>query len=137
LAVKFALDTNICISLLNRTSTGARRRLEANRPGEVVMSAIVLYELLQGAMKSGRAAANVANVRDLQLLVPVLRFEEIDAEEASRVRRQLESTGRPIGPYDTLIAGHAKARGLVLATNNVREFSRVDGLTVEDWLGES
>jgi tRNA(fMet)-specific endonuclease VapC len=131
-----ALDTNICISLLNRSSVSARRRLGEHRPGDVVMSVIVLFELLQGAMKSARPAANIANLRDLQILVPALKFEENDAEEASRVRRQLESEGKPIGAYDTLIAGHAKARGLILATNNVKEFGRVDGLTVEDWLTE-
>ena len=132
--MKVALDTRICISLLNHTSISARRRLDEHRPGDVVMSVIVLFELLQGAMKSARVAANVANVRDLQRLVPVLRFEEGDAEGASRIRRHLEGKGRPIGPYDMLIAGQAKARGLVLATNNVKEFGRVEGLAVEDWL---
>jgi tRNA(fMet)-specific endonuclease VapC len=132
--VKIALDTNVCISLLNRSSAAARLRLEEYRPGDVVMSVVVLFELLQGAMKSGRPAKNVANVRDLQTRVPAVRFEESDAEEASRVRRQLESKGTPIGPYDTLIAGHAKARGLILVTNNAREFSRVDGLIVQNWL---
>jgi tRNA(fMet)-specific endonuclease VapC len=132
--VKIALDTNICIALINRRSPAARRRLESHQPGDVIMSAIVLYELLQGAMKSGRTEANLANVRDFKLLVPAVEFDENDAAEASRVRRHLESSGKPIGPYDMLIAGQAKSRGLVLATNNVREFSRVPGLIVEDWL---
>ena len=98
------------------------------------MSAVVLFELLHGARKSGRPDANMAAVRNLCLLVPPLEFDDNDAAEASRVRRQLEGAGTPIGPYDILIAGHARSRGLVLATNNVKEFSRVEGLTVEDWL---
>jgi tRNA(fMet)-specific endonuclease VapC len=134
--MKVALDTNICIALMNRSSVPARRRLASYPPGHVVMSAVVLFELLHGAMKSARPGANLANVRDLRLLVRPVDFNEDDAAEASRVRRQLENAGTPIGPYDTLIAGHARARGLVLATNNIREFSRVPGLVVEDWLAD-
>ena len=101
------------------------------------MSVIVLYELLQGALKSGRPEANLANVKDLQSLVPVIEFNEDDAVEASRIRRHLEISGTPIGPYDVLIAGQARARSLVLATNNVREFGRIPNLVVEDWVAQS
>ena len=132
--MKVALDTNICIALIKNTSAVARRRLNFAAAGSVVMSAVVLFELLHGARKSGRPDANMAAVRNLCLLVPPLEFDDNDAAEASRVRRQLEAAGTPIGPYDILIAGHARSRGLVLATNNVKEFSRVEGLTVEDWL---
>jgi len=132
--VKVALDTNICIALIKNTSPAARRRLSFAAAGSVVMSTIVLFELLHGARKSGRPDANVTAVRHLCLLVPPLEFDENDAAEAGRVRRQLEGAGTPIGPYDVLIAGHARSRGLILATNNVKEFVRVEGLVVEDWL---
>jgi len=134
--VRIALDTNICIALINGKPSSARERLAGYPAGDVVMSVIVLYELLQGAMKSGRPEANLANVRDFKLFVPAIEFNENDAAEASKVRRQLESSGRPIGPYDMLIAGHARSRGLILATNNRREFERVPDLRVEDWLQE-
>ena len=98
------------------------------------MSVVVLYELLSGARRCGRAEVNLAAIRNFGLLVPPIEFNEDDAVEASRVRRELEESGSPIGPYDVLIAGHARSRGIALATNNLREFRRVPGLTVEDWL---
>lgn len=128
------LDTNVCIALINNTSAPARRRLNVAASGSVVMSAIVLFELLHGARKSGRPDANLAAIRNFFMLVPAIEFDNDDAEEASRVRRELEGAGTPIGPYDTLIAGHARSRGYALATNNGKEFGRVSGLVVEDWL---
>ena len=132
--MQIALDTNICSALIGNTSTLARRRLSFRPTGSAVMSVIVLYELMHGARKSGRRDANMAAIRSFQLLVPSIEFDENDAAEASLVRRELEHAGTPIGPYDVLIAGHARSRGIALATNNVREFSRVPGLIVEDWL---
>lgn len=132
--MKTALDTNICIALMNDASEVARRRLRFAETGSVVMSAIVVFELVNGALKSGRPESNLAALHNLNTLVPTIEFDGDDAAEASHVRRHLENAGTPIGPYDTLIAGHARARGLILATNNVREFSRVPGLVVEDWL---
>src|SRR5262249_6175 len=127
---------NICIALINDASEAARRRLKFAETDSVVVSAIVHFELVNGALRSGRPEANLEALRRLNLLVPTIEFDENDAMEAGRVRRELEGAGTPIGPYDILIAGHARARGLVLATNNVREFSRVPGLVVENWLAE-
>lgn len=134
--VKTALDTNICIALIQNSSKAVRRRLTFADRGAVVMSAIVLFELVNGALRSGRPEPNLQALRNLRSLVPTMDFDDSDAVEAARVRRELENSGTPIGPYDTLIAGHARARGLVLATNNVREFGRVQGLVVEDWLAD-
>lgn len=134
--VNTALDTNICIALIQNSSKAVRRRLAFADRGAVVMSAIVLFELVNGALKSGRPEPNLQALRNLRSLVPAMDFDDNDAAEAARVRHELESSGTSIGPYDVLIAGHARARGLVLATNNVREFGRVQGLVVEDWLAD-
>lgn len=134
--VNTALDTNICIALIQNSSKAVRRRLAFADRGTVVMSAIVLFELVNGALRSGRPEPNLQALRNLRSLVPAMDFDDNDAAEAARVRRELESSGTSIGPYEVLIAGHARARGLVLATNNVREFGRVQGLVVEDWLAD-
>lgn len=128
------LDTNICIALIQNRSVAARRRLRFAETGSVVLSAVVFFELKSGAFGSARVDENLAALSRFVSRVPVVDFDEGDAAEAARIRVDLHRTGRPIGPYDTLIAGQARARGLVLATNNVREFSRVPGLVVEDWL---
>ncbi|RQS21605.1 type II toxin-antitoxin system VapC family toxin [Burkholderia sp. Bp8992] len=87
-----------------------------------------------GAYKSQRAAANVARVEALQF--EVVTFDVEDAQHAGEIRAYLTAAGTPIGPYDALIAGQARARQLVLVTHNVREFERVPRLQVEDWLVE-
>ena len=95
------------------------------------MSSVVIHELYYGAFKSQRVAKNVARVDALQF--PVLEFDQEDARQAGEIRAHLASKGTPIGPYDLLIAGQAKARKLILVTHNTTEFTRVPGLKVEDW----
>ena len=97
------------------------------------MSAVVIHELYYGAFKSQRVEKNVARVDALQF--PVLEFDQEDARQAGEVRAHLASKGTPIGPYDVLIAGQARARKLTLVTHNTTEFQRVPGLKVEDWKG--
>ena len=97
------------------------------------MSAVVIHELYYGAFKSQRVEKNVARVDGLQF--PVLEFDQEDARQAGEIRAHLASKGTPIGPYDVLIAGQAKARKLTLVTHNTTEFQRVPSLKVEDWKG--
>jgi tRNA(fMet)-specific endonuclease VapC len=132
----YLLDTNACIALINGAPGQVRRRLqEAVQGGEQVFtSAVVLFELWYGVNKSSRPDANTQRVAlFLSGPVGVLAFEEADARAAGSVRATLESSGRPIGAYDLLLAGQALARELTLVTANVREFSRVKGLSFEDW----
>jgi tRNA(fMet)-specific endonuclease VapC len=96
-----------------------------------VFSAVVIHELYFGAFKSQRVEQNVARVDALQFLV--LEFDDEDARQAGQIRAQLASKGTPIGPYDVMIAGQARARELTLVTHNTTEFRRVPGLRVEDW----
>jgi tRNA(fMet)-specific endonuclease VapC len=91
----------------------------------------VTHELFYGAFKSRRAAQNVALIDSLQFMV--LEFDKEDARGAGEVRALLASRGTPIGPYDMLIAGQAKARNLILVTHNTDEFERVPGLRCDDW----
>jgi len=95
------------------------------------VSSVVIHELYYGAFKSQRVEKNVARVDALQF--PVLEFDQEDARQAGEIRAHLASKGTPIGPYDLLIAGQAKARKLILVTHNTTEFTRVPGLKVEDW----
>lgn len=95
------------------------------------VSAIAAHELFYGAYKSQRRAQNLARIDGLQFVV--LEFDQEDARQAGEVRAALAAAGTPIGPYDVLIAGQARARGLILVTHNTGEFSRVGGLDVEDW----
>jgi tRNA(fMet)-specific endonuclease VapC len=131
--MRYLLDANAVIALLNDTTSPNARRIPRYTPREVALSALVNHELYNGAIKSQRVDKNVARVDALQF--PVLEFDQEDARQAGEVRAHLASTGTPIGPYDVLVAGQAKARKLTLVPHNTTEFPRVPGLKVEDWKG--
>lgn len=129
--MQYLLDANIVIALLKDRHSQIAKRARALAPGDVCISAVVAHELYYGAFKSQRVKHNVALVDGLQF--EVLEFDQEDARQAGEVRASLATQGTPIGPYDVLIAGQAKARGMRLVTRNVSEFRRVQGLQVEDW----
>ena len=129
--MRYLLDANAVIALLNDTISKTARRARQERPGDVAVSAIVAHELFYGAFRSRRAAQNVALINTLLFIV--LEFDKEDAKEAGKVRALLASRGTPIGPYDVLIAGQAVARDMILITHNTQEFARVPGLRFEDW----
>jgi tRNA(fMet)-specific endonuclease VapC len=129
--VRYLLDANAVIVLLNGTNPKLARRLRRESLADVGVSAIVLHELYYGAFRSSRPAANLAVVDQLQF--SIVTFEKEDARSAGQVRPQLRVKGTPVGPYDVLIAGQALGRRLVLVTHNRREFARVAGLVTEDW----
>ena len=131
--MRYLLDTNACIALLNRSDPGLEARVRRERVADVGLPASAAYELYYGAFKSRRQNRNLAQLDSIGL--EIVPFDASDARSAGAVRAGLERAGRPIGPYDILIAGQARARGLVLVTANVREFARVDGLACEDWSG--
>lgn len=130
----YLLDTNAVIALLKDADTPIGRRVRMCRPADVFVSSIVLHELFYGAFKSARTERNVALVDGLRF--GALEFSREDARDAGEVRASLAAKGTPIGPYDVLIAGQARARGLVLITRNTDEFARVPGLLMEDWEAE-
>jgi tRNA(fMet)-specific endonuclease VapC len=131
--MRYLLDANVVIGLLNDATSKLARRARRERPADVAISVIVAHELFYGAFKSARTADNLTLVDALQFTV--LEFDKEDARQAGEVRAFLASKGTPIGPYDALIAGQAKARKLTLVTHNTDEFGRVPGLRLADWQG--
>ena len=129
--MRYLLDTNACITLLNRTDPGLEARVRRERVADVCLPAPVAFELYYGAFGSRRQQQNLTRLDAVGL--EIVPFDASDARSAGAVRAGLERLGCPIGPYDVLIAGQARARGLVLVTANTREFARVDGLECEDW----
>ncbi len=127
------LDTNAVIALVMRRSDALLRRVEASEPGSLGVSSVVAHELYFGAYRSEKVAFNLETLRLLFADIPILDFDRDDARVAGEIRADLKRQGKPIGPYDVLIAGQAKARGLTLVTNNTGEFARVAGLRIEDW----
>jgi tRNA(fMet)-specific endonuclease VapC len=127
------LDTNAVIALLGRKSEPLAERIMESDEGSIGISTIVAYELYFGAYKSAKVSFNLETLRLIMADFPLVGFEREDAQLSGEIRADLAAKGTPIGPYDVLIAGQAKARDLILVTNNVAEFFRVDGLRVEDW----
>ncbi len=126
--MNYLLDTNICIALINGTSSMARRRYFQVTAQKIVpqTSSIVAHELWYGVAKSGRVAQNARRLTAfLTSAVAVQDFTEQDAQAAGEIRAELERRGKCIGEYDTLIAGQAFSRNPVLVTANAREFKRV------------
>jgi tRNA(fMet)-specific endonuclease VapC len=131
--VKLLLDTDVCIAILNRDER-VRERLHRHAPSKLRMSAITLAELRFGVAKSANGRRAAANLRVLLGKITAVPFDDAATERYGTLRALLEARGSPIGPLDTLIAAHALSLGWGLVTHNVREFRRVPGLPVEDWL---
>lgn len=131
--MKYLLDTNICVFLFRRKFPSVLQRLHQTQAGEVGISAVTLAELRYGADRSSDPPKNHAVIDAFLTTVAVVEFREDAARLYGLVRSDLESRGTPIGPLDNMIAAHTLSLGVTLVTNNVREFSRVTGLVVEDW----
>lgn len=127
------LDTNAVIALVTRRSDALLRRVEAMEPGTLSISSIVAHELYFGAYRSRKIDFNLETLRLLFADLVILDLDQEDARTAGEIRAMLAQQGTPIGPYDVLIAGQARARGLILVTSNLSEFQRVDRLKIEDW----
>ena len=134
MARRYLLDTNICIYIAKHNPPAVRARFEQLTADELAMSVITLGELRHGAEKSKARAKALAALQVLQSLIPAESLTEAVAEHYGKVRSTLERAGLPIGNNDLWIAAHALAHGWVLVTNNEREFRRVKGLKVENWV---
>ena len=132
----FLLDTNTCIVAMNDPAGRTRARLleEESKRRPVFVSTVSVFELLYGAFKSSRVEHNLKKMRAFLQPLTQAMFDSDDAEAAGIVRADLERKGRPIGPYDYLIAGQALQRGLTFVTDNDGEFRRVQGLKIENWV---
>ena len=129
--MSFALDTNT-LSYFMRGEGRVAERLAATPPQQVALPAIVIYEINFGLRRAGRRAQLDGFARMVQATT-VLDFDAEAADHAARIRLELEAAGTPIGPTDLLVAAIARRHGRILVTHNVREFTRVPGLEVEDW----
>ncbi len=130
---QFLLDTNICIYIRRQKPEEVLRRFHTLRQGEAALSVITFGELLYGAAESAQRDNALRRWEELAHLLPVLALPETAAESYGTIRAELERKGEMIGNNDLWIAAHAKAAGLVLVTNNEREFRRVRGLQVQNW----
>jgi tRNA(fMet)-specific endonuclease VapC len=133
--MKFLLDANAWIGHLRQSSPTVTHRLSQHPASDVVLCSVVLAELLYGAERSGPAhqVANFVLVTRLRSQFVSLPFDDSAAEEYGRIRAHLAGLGTPIGPNDLLIASIALANKITLVSHNTAEFSRVPGLTLEDW----
>ncbi len=127
------LDTNIAIYVIKRRPLAALETFNRHH-GRIAVSSITLAELLHGVEKSSDPARNFQVLQDFSSRLQILSYDEAAAAHYGQIRAALERQGRPIGVNDLHIAGHARSRGLTLVTNNLREFERVPGLLLENWV---
>lgn len=130
----YVLDTDICSYLMKRTHPALVERVKRFAPRELRISAITVFELEYGIRRSGRQNDLRRVVQAFLANVEILTWTASAATEAGGIRAELAAAGTPIGAYDLLIAGHSRSLHATLVTNNLREFSRVSGLLLEDWV---
>lgn len=131
---RYLLDTNICIYVRRRRPPAVLARFRSLQPGEAAISVITYGELRYGTEKSVDRERALDLLDRLATLLPVLPLPQTAGETYGAIRADLERRGQIIGNNDLWIAAHALAAGLILATNNRREFARIDGLQLADWV---
>jgi tRNA(fMet)-specific endonuclease VapC len=136
MAARYLLDTNICIYIAKHNPPSVRARFEKLAANELAMSVITWGELRYGAEKSKARAKALSALEQLQGLIQVLPLDDAVGVYYGDIRSALERLGTPIGNNDLWIAAHARAAGCVLVTNNEREFRRIKGLKVENWVAD-
>lgn len=131
--LRYLLDTHICIYAIKHRPPEVRERFNRHER-HLAMSSVTLAELLYGAEKSAQREHNLAVVESFAARLEVLPFDPRAAAHFGQIRAALQQAGTPIGPYDLMIAAHARSQGLTLVTHNLGEFQRVPGLLVESWV---
>jgi tRNA(fMet)-specific endonuclease VapC len=126
------LDTNICIYVMKNYPQSLREKFNALAE-QLCISSITLGELHYGAEKSARRIENLIAIEQFVARLEVLPFADKAAAHYGQIRAELERAGMPCGPHDMQIGGHARSEGLVVVTNNIREFARMPGVRVENW----
>lgn len=130
----YMLDTNICIYAIKNKPASVLRRMKNHLQNGLCISAITLCELEHGVEKSQYSEKSAAALIRFLSILEILPFDDSAAVEYGKICAYLQKRGTPIGTMDMLIAGHARAEDLVLVTNNLREFERVPGLKLENWV---
>lgn len=131
--MRYMLDTNICIYSIKHKPKQVFHKLQEHDPEDICISSVTYAELVHGVEKSQAIEKNQLALAILLANIEVLDFDSAAAESYGKIRSYLEKQGTPIGPLDTMIAGHAKSLDYVLVTNNAKEFSRVQDLKLENW----
>ena len=132
--MRYLLDTNICIYLIKKRPLEVIERFRQHPPRDVAISTITLFELQYGIEKSKYRQRSENALTKFLLPLNLLKFDRSSAVEAAAIRAKLEKKGMVIGPYDMLIAGLAKSLDMILVTNNTKEFERIVGLNLENWI---
>ncbi|WP_038533910.1 type II toxin-antitoxin system tRNA(fMet)-specific endonuclease VapC [Sulfurospirillum multivorans] len=128
------LDTNICIYIIKNKPQSVLDELKKCNVGDIILSSITVSELIYGAHKSQFVEKNLKAIEHFLIPFDVAEYDYKAALEYGKLRASLEKKGQPIGSLDMLIAAHAKSLDMVLVTNNMKEFERVEGLNVENWV---
>ncbi len=131
--MKYMLDTNICIYAIKNKPVSVIDNIKSHYNEGLCISTITLAELRLGVEKSVSKARNEESLLKFLSIFRIVHFDDFAALEYGKLCAKLQKKGTPIGPFDTLIAAHAKALSLTLVTNNIREFGRVEGLVLENW----
>jgi tRNA(fMet)-specific endonuclease VapC len=132
--MRFMFDTDSCIALIKQKPARTLRRITSLAAGEAGISSVTLAELRFGVAKSAERERNSQALDEFLLPLEIADFDEAAATSYGKVRAGLETAGTPIGSLDTLIGSHALSLGVVLVTHNTREFRRIPGLTIVDWV---
>ncbi len=131
--ISYLIDTDVCIIALKRFDLGLLKKLKAHQ-ADIAVSDISLFELYWGAEKYTDPPTRLADIEGFADRMDIVPFDTQAARHAGNIRFALQRAGNLIGAYDTQIAGIARSRGLVMVTRNLREFKRVEGLRVENWI---
>ena len=131
--MKYLIDTNICIYIMNKRPAKVIKKFKHLDMGEVGISTITISELQYGVSKSEKKGLNRQRLNEFLTPLEVFTYDVLAAEAYGDIRIQLESSGQPIGPLDMLIAAQAISRNLILVTNNETEFKRIENLKVKNW----
>jgi tRNA(fMet)-specific endonuclease VapC len=134
MSVRYLLDTNICIYIAKYNPPAVRERFSRHAASELVMSVITLGELRFGVEKSHSREQALATIHQLESAIQVVPLPDVAGECYGHIRSTLQQRGQMIGNNDLWLAAHALSQGWVLVTNNEREFLRVEGLRVENWV---
>lgn len=130
--LRYMLDTNICIATIRNKPDAIRVAFNRHHT-QMCISSVTVMELMYGVEVSAQSQRNLVNVEGFIARLVVLDYDAPAAAHTAQIRAELTKAGKQIGPYDQMIAGHARSRGLVVVTNNTKEFKRVPGLRIENW----
>lgn len=131
--LKYMIDTNIAIYTIKNKPPEVREAFKAH-DGQMCISAVTLMELIYGAEASAAVDRNLRDIEGFAARLEVLPYDSNAGVHTGQLRAELKKRGRPIGPYDEMIAGHARSQGLVVVTNNVKQFENAPGIRLENWV---